>query len=327
MIVHQASLVDEGAVSQGQAGQVNREKAVASEDCRQSVGEEDEGYGQDGVEPPIVQPDPVDGDGHGSTHHVAADGPQRHLLGEDGEERRRGGGRSGDEAHEADGEEDGHGVVAPGLQLQKRPQLPFEVDLFRPENGEDRCRVRRGDDGGEEEALQEGEVQGIVSRISHDDGGEEDPHRGEEDALPEDRPHLAPPGVQPSREEDEDQGHRPQGLGEPGVVEVDASGAVGSGEHPYHQEEEEGRHPQLGGRLAGDDAQKEQHRHSQEEVLEGYHRLLKVSDCVDISLSVMGIESSGACGGRPGGEGGGGGDRILDEVLARSVAAGLGLGI
>jgi len=117
--------------------------------------------------------------------------------------------------------------------------------------------------------------------------------------------HLAPPGVQSSREEDEDQGHRPQGLGEPGVVEVDASRSVGSGEHPYHQEEEEGRHPQLGGRLAGDDAQKQQHRHSQEEVLEGYHRSLKVSDYVDISLSVMGIESSGGVVGLPGGEGGG----------------------
>lgn len=238
MEADEGALVEEIAITEEDAGEVNGEEAVALEERGAAVSEQDDRDGKGGVEAVAFEFEAVEGPEGGTSGGVAGDSADGELEDEDGEEADGPGIGLGDGFDQSDGEEDGHGVVAAGFEFEEGLGTALHADGLGAEDGEDGGGIGGTDNGAKQETFQPGGLEDEVGERADQEGGEGNAEGGEAEALPEDGADGAPVGFESAGEEDEGEGDDADGLGEAGVVKPDASGPVGTGEHPDGDEEE-----------------------------------------------------------------------------------------
>ena len=118
-------------------------------------------------------------------------------------------------------EEDRHGIVQPGLQLQGGTDPLAEHQPAAAQHREHRRRIRRRDHRTDEEGHRPGEAE---EPSTHGDEGRGAGHadRRQGQGRREPAAEGGEGGVEPAVEEDEDQRHRAEAEGEAVVLEADA---------------------------------------------------------------------------------------------------------
>ena len=152
---------------------------------------------------------------------------------------------------EADHEQQRHRVVHPRLALERAGQALLQGRAAQ--HGEDRRRVGGGDAAPTSipSSVLRPKIQ--LRREAGEQRGEHGADRRQRGRGAEHRADLRPARGQAALEEDQDQGDRAQRAGQLGVVELDPADALGAGQHPEAEEEQQARDPHpVGEQRAGD---------------------------------------------------------------------------
>ena len=250
-------------VSEDERGDVHRREPGGVHERRGAVGEEGQREHRDGVQArrrqggAAHQPHAAEAEDQARRHaeqQLVDDDARRHedpVVGE------RSGGDEGDE-------HDRRGVVEARLDLERTDE-PL-AERHHAQHGEDGGRVGRRRDGAEQDRELPRQTEQVVrghghhgDRHRHADGGQRDPE-------PHRRAHLAPLGGQAALGQDHRQGGEAEGLGDFGVLELDAD--PGLAERDAHQQvDEQAGQPSPRGDPDGEDRQDRDRRaHQQEEV-------------------------------------------------------------
>lgn len=195
---YQAVPVNELAVAKDEPCNVYGKEPASPERCHNPVRHHDQGQGEDRVQAFEFELEPVNEIDHHPPHPVPDETSHCHLLDEErdqGQDRQPG---VEEECDGADGQEDRHGVIARGLELEERAQVPLQASPLRSQYREDRSRVGRRDDGRKEKSFQQGEPEHHDRNTCHEERREQHPQRGEHCCLRQHRPDFRPAGVKTS---------------------------------------------------------------------------------------------------------------------------------
>ena len=240
MEADQLAPVSRGRASDGETDEIDREEAAAAEDVgdserqrgrrkRRDRGKRTERVGQTG-EDPRRRRSQDDADQEPETD-LADDEegeivePVRLWL--------------LDPRDQAQGQRDGHRIVATRLRLERACETT--PDVREPERGEHGCGIGGRHHRTEEERLEPREIEERLRGDTGQQRRDDDADSAEECGRHRDTPQPPPRGLQTALEQDQDEAddsHRPSELG---VVELDAAWAVGAQEHPERQEGDENR--------------------------------------------------------------------------------------
>ena len=157
---------------------------------------------------------------------------------------------------EPDHEQQRDRVVHPRLALE-RARKPL-LQRRAAQHGEDRGRVGRGDGGAGQHPFERPEPEDPLRREPGHDRGDDGADGRQRRRGPEHRSDLRPAGGQASLEQDQDEGDRPQGAGELGIVELDPADPLRAGEHAEAEEQQQAGDPDPVGEERADDAGGEQ---------------------------------------------------------------------
>lgn len=244
-----AVAVDDVVVAEPEPAQVDGEEPAATCECGAGVGEEDDGQAEDRVEAVAAEMDSVENHAAPVAGGHARKGADPGLSEERGYQ--FGPHRCGirDDFDESDGEEHRHGIVRSRFEFEGRLDATTQPGAAGPKHGEDRRSVSGRHDRPEEQADLERDVEEPGCGGAGDAGGDHDADRGQRGTWPEHRSDRRPSGAESAVEEDQGERADTDGLCRGGIVKVEATRAVGAGEHAQREEQQQGGDAETGGEL------------------------------------------------------------------------------
>jgi len=162
-----------------------------------------------------------------------------------------------------------HGIVASRLQLQQGAHPPLQSHPPAAQDGEDRRRIGRGDDGPQKKPLHQRDIQERLGEEAYQQGCESHAQRGQQGRRTDDAAHLAPLGIQASGEEDVGQSEDPDQVGHVGVIEVDPPDSIRARQHADPEEDQQRGDPQAIGDPVGQDAESDENPDEEDDLVCG----------------------------------------------------------
>ena len=262
-------------VADHQSGEIDGHEPARADDLSEAEGEEGERHGEDGVEAcgelePVDQPDQKEA--RPDAEHGAADD----LNGEIGRQLPGPTARPGKEQLDAaDGEEDGHRVVDRGFDLEQAAHPWLDVEPVQVKQEEHGCRVGRADDRADQHAFDPAQPEEQLGRGPGERRGQGDADRGQQQRRPGRPPEVAEVGAQAAVEQDDGERDAADGVGGEIVVEENLAGTVLAEEDAETQEGEQQRRPDAGRDQAYEDAEEQQERSQQDQLITKLHRFAR----------------------------------------------------
>ena len=242
---------DPGA-AEGEGGEVGGEQAGAVGDLGDPVGEGRDRDRRDRIDPVGREPDPGEGGDREAAEGDADDDPDAEFERLEADHVGDPEARHLDPFDEPDHEQQRDRVVHPGLALERAGERLLERRAAQ--HGEDRGRVGGGDGGAGQHPFEGPEAEDPLRRQPGDDRGDHRADGRQRCRGSQHRADLRPAGGEAALEQDQDEGDRPQGARELGVVEVDPADPLRAGEHPEPEEQQQAGDPDPVGEERPDDA-------------------------------------------------------------------------
>nr|GFC67528.1 hypothetical protein [Tanacetum cinerariifolium] len=167
---------------------------------------------------------------------------------------------------QGDGEEHRHRVIAAGFDF-KAGRDPF-VQAFTAEQREDRCSVRGADDGADQQALNDVQVEQPGRDHAGQPRGDQHADRGQRQGGPERHAKACHPRSQAAVEQDHGECEVADQISRRVVVEDDAA-AVHARDHADRQDDHQNRDAQARGKRADQNTCTHQQRADQEQAVDG----------------------------------------------------------
>ena len=171
----------------------------------------------------------------------------------------------------ADGQEDGHGVVDGGLDLEQAAYPWLDLEPVQMEQEEHRRRIRRADDRADQDALDPAEAEEQPRRDPGQQSGQCDADGRQQQRRPGGRAEVSELGAQPAVEQDDGERHGADGVGGEIVLEEDAARAVLAEEDAQAQERQQQRRPDPGRDQTDEDAEEQKERSQQDQMIGELH--------------------------------------------------------
>ena len=254
------------AVADHQAAQVNGKEAAAVQGVGQGKHEQAAGNHQDRVQA-VGQVDPVDHLQHQPATAQADDAADPEFADQVRQQAPvQAGLAAGEHVDQGNGEEHRHRVVAAGFDFQAGGD-PF-VQAFAAQQREHGGGVRGADDGADQQALNDVEVEQPGGCHAGETGGDQHPDRRQGQRGPERHAETGYPRSQAAIEQDHRQGEVAHEVGGRVVIEDDAA-AVDAGDHAHGEDDHQDRDPQAGRKRTHQNARTYQQRADQEQAVDG----------------------------------------------------------
>ena len=173
---------------------------------------------------------------------------------------------AGEHVDQGHGEEHRHRVVAAGFDFQAG-RNPF-VQAFAAEQREHRGGVRGADDGADQQALNQIQVEQPRSGHAGETGGNKDADRGQRQGRPQRHAETGHPGAQAAVEQDHCQCEVADQIGRRVVIENDPA-AIDPGGHADRKNNDQNRNAETGGERTDENACTYQQRADQEQAVDG----------------------------------------------------------
>ena len=204
-----------------------------------------------------------------------------------------------DDFDQRDGEEDRHRVVGAQLHLQGRAHPIANGDAADPQQKEHGGGVGRTHDRSEKERMQPRQSQQVVGGHTHQAGGHDHAERRQHHRRPERRAYAPDLRVETAVEENDRERDRTDEVGDPGIVEPDATQAVLARQQAHGEKHQQQRGADAEGDEAGEGRNGDQPRADQNRKV---HRLehrrpssfaASMSLARDIAHSRLGVNRQG----------------------------------
>lgn len=156
----------------------------------------------------------------------------------------------GDDLDQRNGEEYGHRIVSAGFHFQRGAHLIADMDAANAQQEEHGRRIRGGDDGAEQQALQPGKPQQQGSGPCKEHGCEDDADGCERDGGCRRKPEGLQGRAEAGIEKDDGKYERAEHIGERIIGEFDAK-AIHTRRKADNKEEQQQRRAEAEGDEAG----------------------------------------------------------------------------
>jgi hypothetical protein len=171
-------------------------------------------------------------------------------------------------------QEDRHGVVAGGLDLERRGHPLLQLGPRVAQEGEHGRGVGGPYDRADQHALQPVQAQRPGRKHPHQRRGDHHAGRRQEGRRPQCNAEPLPLGAHAPIENDDRQGERADDVGRVEIVEADSAGAVFAGKHAQAEKNQQQRRAHAGRELARHDADDEEERADEDCGIPELQRLL-----------------------------------------------------